>query len=200
MESFDKHVKEILKSGGIGVIPTDTIYGIVCRADMKASVERLYRVRKRNPEKPCVVLIASYTDLERFDVHLTPEQTLTLETHKLWPGQVSIIIPAPHAPLYLTRGTGSLAFRLPDVPALLELLTYTGPLIAPSANFEGLPSARSIEDARGFFGDTVDVYVDNGVMHYKPSTIVRMTEHMFEIVREGVVILDQSTLRFRQGA
>ena len=59
---------KILKNSGIGVLPTDTIYGLVGRALDKKTVERIYKVRKRNPKKPLIILISSLSDLKLFGV------------------------------------------------------------------------------------------------------------------------------------
>src|SRR5204863_149383 len=63
---------------------------------------------------------------------------------------------------YLHRGTNTLALRLPKDESLQNLLKKTGPLIAPSANVEGLPPAKNITDAKKYFGDGVDLYIDGG--------------------------------------
>jgi L-threonylcarbamoyladenylate synthase len=61
----------LLKEGAIGVIPTDTIYGICTSAFNRKSVEKVYKLRKRNPNKPCIILISSLEDLKKFNIRLT---------------------------------------------------------------------------------------------------------------------------------
>jgi len=65
---------------------------------------------------------------------------------------------------------------LPKDPALQHLLAESGPLIAPSANPEGEPPAATIEDARNYFGDQVDLYLDGGTREGSPSTLMSMDE------------------------
>ncbi len=72
------------------------------------------------------------------------------------------------------RGTKTLAFRVPRVKELKDLLVQTGPLIAPSANIEKFPASESIEDARKYFGDKVDLYIDVGPIVSKASKIIRL--------------------------
>ena len=85
------------------------------------------------------------------------------KTAKYWPGPNSLIIPNPKKGVdYLTRGSGTLAFRLPNDPDLLALINKTGPLIAPSANPEGLEPAKTIKQAKNYFGNRVDIYIDGG--------------------------------------
>jgi L-threonylcarbamoyladenylate synthase len=62
-------IAERIKQGEIGVIPTDTIYGIVCSAFNKNSVEKLYKIRKRNKDKPMIILIGSVNDLKLFNIN-----------------------------------------------------------------------------------------------------------------------------------
>ena len=175
---------EILKNGGIGVMPTDTIYGVVGQALNPQTVERLYAVRRRRPDKPFIVLIGSIDDLKRFGVQTTEAENKILKTY--WPGQVSIILPCPEPKLdYLHRGTNSIAFRLPNKPELLAVLHQTGPLAAPSANPEGLPSAKSIIEAREYFHDLVDFYEDAGPLESEASALIRLENGEVKVLRPG---------------
>ena len=86
-----KALSSKLNAGGIAVIPTDTIYGIVARALDKKAVERLYKVRQRNPKKPCIILISAISYLKKFGITF---DFLTLRLlDLLWPGPVSIVLP-----------------------------------------------------------------------------------------------------------
>jgi O-6-methylguanine DNA methyltransferase len=80
----------LLKEGAIGVIPTDTIYGICASAFNRKSVEKVYKLRRRNPNKPCIILISSFDDLKKFNVRLNSWQRKILE--KLWPGKISVAL------------------------------------------------------------------------------------------------------------
>ena len=155
-------VDSILKSGGIAVIPTDTIYGIVTSALSKSSVEKVYTIRGRDEKKPCIVLVTSYTDLEDFGIKVEP--------FSFWPGKVSVVLTLPskkliHTLTYLHRGTDTIAFRMihPRHKHLFGLIKKVGPLLAPSANLQGLPPARNITEAKKYFGNAVDMYVVEGV-------------------------------------
>ncbi len=179
---------DLLRSGKIGVIPTDTIYGLVASATDSAAVERVYRVRGRDDGKPCIVLIADMADLDRFIPSMSLSNPVTQWFGKWWPGKVSVILPCPDEKWsYLHRGTGTIAFRVPDVPALREFLRMTGPLVAPSANPQGLPPAGTIAEAGAYFGDSVDFYVDGGILESVPSTLVRFDDGRPVVVRSGAV-------------
>lgn len=188
MKPFDKNIVDMLISGGVGVIPTDTIYGLVGRAETASAVERIYRIRKRNTHKACIILISSYEDLKKFNIELSSETRLFLEKRRVWPGKVSIVLPSTDPSFeYLTRGTNALAFRMPDIPELRDFLAQTGPLVAPSANREGDPPAITINSARDYFEDSVDFYVDGGELHSLPSTLIQIVDGKLVVLREGAV-------------
>ena len=174
----DKKASKILKAGGIGVMPTDTIYGLVGSALKPDTVARIYKVRQRSPDKPFIILISKLADLKKFDISLAPFQKDFL--NKNWPGPLSVILPCPNPKFkYLHRGTKTLAFRLPS-----ELLASTGPLVAPSANPEGLPAAQTIKQAKDYFGDKLDFYL-SGKVKNEPSTLISLVGEKVVVLREG---------------
>lgn len=163
---------KVLEGGGVVVMPTDTIYGIVGNALDREVVERIYATRKRSPEKPCIILIADIDELGKFSVNIQDEQK-TMIYNFLTP--TSFILECQNEELnYLHRGTSTLAFRIPLQNKLQKLLKETGPLVAPSANIEGLSPARNINEARNYFGDAVDLYVDGGEIIGQPSKVVKL--------------------------
>ena len=189
-KNIDSEVIEKIRNGGVGVLPTDTLYGIVGSALNEDAVELIYALRKRNSSKPMIILIASLNDLGFFDIPLEP--VLLEKVKTFWPGKVSIILDCTKKEFhYLHRGGNSLAFRLPEDEWLRELLKQTGPLVAPSANFEGEKEAKDIDQAREYFGESVDFYVDFGVLESDPSTIVRIKEGKLEVVRKGAVDVEK---------
>ncbi len=165
----------LIKFGKIGIIPTDTLYGIVANALNKDAVEKIYKIKKRQTSKPFIILISSIKDLDLFDVIVTHEQKESLA--KLWPGPVSVILEANSNRFdYLHRGSNSLAFRLSNNAELQEFISKTGPLVAPSANPEGLVPAHTIVEAQHYFAQEVDFYIDGGLLNNKPSTIVVLSK------------------------
>ena len=178
-------VTNVLKNGGVAVIPTDTIYGIVGPALNENTVEAVYQLRKRSTDKPMIILIFSLDDLKKFDILLTEKQREFLNQH--WPNPLSVLLPIVGDKWkYLHRGSNCLAFRLPKDEELIELLQEVGPLVAPSANIEGEKPAETIEEAKEYFGDFVDFYVDRGILKGEPSTLISLNEDStFTVLREG---------------
>lgn len=173
-----------LNRGEIGIIPTDTIYGFVASALLPRAIGRLYASRGRNERKPCIVLIADMSDIKHFGRVLSLEEKQLLE--KVWPGKVSVILPGFSDRFsYLHRGTETLAFRVPDVSELRDMLRHSGAIIAPSANPEGMKPAETLEEAEAYFGNRADFLVDGRTLSGSPSTIVRLENGRFGIVRPG---------------
>lgn len=187
---MSEKIVDILKRGGIGVLPTDTLYGLVGSALSQETIERMYAVRRRNPDKPFIILLHDGKDIEQFEISASKGSGKVAQSY--WPGKVSIVLPISDNPsrkkfFYLHRGTNALAFRVPDKKDLRELLKETGPLAVPSANPEGKLPALTIEEAKKYFGDTVDFYVDGGVMESAPSTLIEIRPNKILILREGAV-------------
>lgn len=179
----ENNITKILKNGGVGVIATDTIYGLVGRALDKKAVARITQVKERPDKKSYIVLIGDKKDLGLFGIKPTKFQSDILD--KIWPGPISVVIPCRKSGLdYLHRGTKSLAFRLPNKKVLAGILKKTGPLIAPSANPNGQPPARNLTEAKKYFGDRVDFY-SFGRTSANPSSIINLENDTIKIIREG---------------
>ncbi|GBD34182.1 Putative threonylcarbamoyl-AMP synthase [bacterium HR34] len=181
-----KKLALLLKEGNVVVMPTDTIYGICASSLDKKSVEKVYKLRKRNPKKPCIILISSLDDLKTFGVEPTKKEFEFLK--KVWPGKVSVILKIKDKNKlkkfkYLHRGIGTLAFRLPKSSFLAKVLKISGPLIAPSANIEGEKPAETINQARKYFGDKV-LYYDAGRKKGKPSKLIKIVKGKIEVLRK----------------
>ena len=175
---------ENLKLGGVGIIPTDTIYGIVGQAFRPKVVDRIYDIKGRQGNKPFIILISSLEDLKKFKVYLSEEDKTFLL--KCWPGAVSVILSVLNPDLqYLHRGENTLAFRWPNKVDLVDIIKEVGPLVAPSANPEGEKPAITISEAKAYFGHNVDFYEDGGILESEPSTLIRLTKNEVEVLRVG---------------
>jgi L-threonylcarbamoyladenylate synthase len=182
-DSFDKEVITLLQNGAVGFMPSDTIYGLSCRALDKKTVERLRKIKGRDKNKPFIVLISSADQLDELGI-ITTDAAPAL---RYWPGRLTIICQAEGAPLWLHRGTKTLAVRQPDDETLRQLIDKTGPLISTSANIADQRPAKSFAGAQKLFGDKLDFYVDRGTISKKASTIIRATFSKVEVVRQGSV-------------
>jgi L-threonylcarbamoyladenylate synthase len=179
----DRKIIESIKNDGVGAIPTDTLYGLVGSAFSKKTVARIYRIKKRNSKKPFIILISSIKDLSKFGIELDDFSRNFLQ--KNWPGPMSVILPCLEKKfIYLHRGTKALAFRCPKKASLLKLIRKTGPLVAPSANPEGLKPAENISEIYKYFGSQIDFYV-RGKVSQTPSTLVEIKNSKIMVLRRG---------------
>jgi L-threonylcarbamoyladenylate synthase len=182
----DSDVVAALQAGAVGVLPTDTLYGLVCRAADQAAVMRLYALKARD-HKPGTLIAANIDQL----VELGIPRRYLVPVQQFWPGAVSV--ETPHHIDYLTQSTGRQGIRIPDHPDLLALLTKTGPLQTTSANQPGEPPSTTIAEAQHYFGDSVDFYVDGGDLSNRlPSTIIRIVDDAIEVIREGAVKVEEN--------
>lgn len=168
----DKNLIKVLQNDGVVIMPTDTIYGMVGKALNKVVVNHIYALRKRNSNKPCIVLIGEIGELEKFSIILSKEQKNIIKNFSI---PTSFVLDCPDEKFaYLHRGTKTLAFRMPIYQELRDLLLKVGPLCAPSANPEGLSPAKNIDEAKKYFGDSVDLYLDGGEITSKASKIIKL--------------------------
>ncbi len=164
----NENLVKTLQGNGVVVMPTDTLYGIVGKAENKETVERIYELRKRSPDKPCIILIGNINDLGKFGVVLTSGQEEKIKKIK---EPTSFVLDCEGEKFeYLHRGTKTLAFRIPAPKELQNLLKQTGPLVAPSANMEAMPPSTNITEARKYFGEEVDL-VRNRPPEHESATV-----------------------------
>ncbi|MDD4803552.1 MAG: L-threonylcarbamoyladenylate synthase [Candidatus Paceibacterota bacterium] len=184
---MDQKYIDILKNSGVGVIPTDTIYGIACSVFSKDALDRIFEIKGRDENKPPVVIISNVEELNIFSINLTNKAKEFI--NKYWLGKVSIIFDISPEYSYLDKNRG-LAIRLVNEPKIKEFLEKTGPLATSSANTQGLPLAKNIEEAKKYFGDKVDFYYDVGDLISEPSTLVKISGDNIEVLRQGAVKID----------
>ena len=188
MKSDWQKTIKILINGGVAVIPTDTLYGLVASAYSKKAVEKIYKIKERDKSKALIVLIHSLKDLEKFDIKIDKDQAKILK--KFWPREISVLLSCK-SPLfrYIHRGTGEIAFRMigKKHKNLHNLIKKVGPIVAPSANKESDNPAENIKQAKEYFGDKVDYYINYGKRMGEPSTLIRVKNNKVEILRQGKV-------------
>ena len=178
---------KLLSDGAVGVLPTDTVYGLVAAADNEQAVERLYKLKSR-ASNPGPVIAGNIDQLVELGI---PRRYLKA-VEQYWPGSVSIEI--PHDLKYLNQGTGRQAFRVVDNPEVKDLLNKTGPLVTTSANPPGGKTATTLKQAEKYFDDQVDFYVDGGDLSKREaSTIIRIVDDAVEVVRQGSVKIDEAS-------
>lgn len=133
-------------------IPTETVWGLAARADDEEGIRRIFTLKNRPPSNPLIVHVDSKTSLEAY-VNGLPDEALPL-IDAFWPGGLTLVLPVKEGvlPKIARAGLPTAAFRMPDHETALTLIQQTGPLVAPSANKSGRPSATIPEHIEEDFG------------------------------------------------
>lgn len=185
-DRFDEKVVGLLKSGAVGFMPSDTIYGLSCLALDQGAVERLHKIKDRQAHKPFVILISDAKMLDKLSINLQHSKLVD----RYWPGPLTIVFDAPAAPAWLQLGSQTLAVRLPADKKLQDLINKTGPLVSTSANLQGESPALNVKEAQKVFGNKLDFYVDVGKLDNKPSTLVVNKDGKLVVIRQGAAKLE----------
>lgn len=151
---MEEEIVRTLTNDGIVVVRTDTLYGIIALAARKEAVEKVYTAKSRAAHKQCILLISKPSD--------APAHQQLIAAHSTDAHPTSVIVPATTEPEWILRGGNSIAYRVVRDPLLRAVISQAGPVIAPSANPEGLPPACTVTQAQDYFGAAIDLYVDGG--------------------------------------
>ena len=187
-----RHARQAISRGELIVMPTDTVYGVAADAFSPVAVQRLLDAKGRGRNQPPPVLVGTKETLHAL-AESVPEPVQRL-VDAFWPGGLTIVLPAQPSLVWDLGDTqGTVAVRMPEGRVALELLAETGPLAVSSANLTGHDSAISALDAERMLGDSVAVYLSDGVSREGiSSTIVDATSLVprgAEPVSGGVRIL-----------
>ncbi len=179
---------DVLRTGGIVALPTDTVYGIAIALDTPGGIEALFAAKRRPPDKGVVLLIADATQAP--SIGEWPAAAAALAA-AFWPGGLTLVVPQrPDVPLpaALTGGAPTIGLRVPDHDAPRALAVAVGPIPTTSANVSGLPEARDAAAILAQLGDAIALVLDGGPAHGGPaSTIVDCTVEPPRILRAGAI-------------
>lgn len=181
-EKLNKSLKLVLDSEPI-IIPTDTVYGLVCRYDSKVAVERIYKLKGRDRNKPLILLGYNWTSLKKF-VKTRESKDLQKLIKEKWPGALTIILPASKkVPDFLNKGFKTIGLRVPDNEFALNLLKKCpGKVLAStSANLSGkspkYPQKEILKKVRLF------IKAKKGEMSLNPSRIIECKGKTITVIR-----------------
>jgi L-threonylcarbamoyladenylate synthase len=183
-----KEAKDVILTGGVVAVPTESFYGLAVNALNEKAIERLLAIKKRREDHPVLILIHSADVLERYVVQVPPVALHLIEA--FWPGGLTMVFEAkPVLPLLLTGGTGKIGVRLSSHPVPTELASVAGVAITgTSANVTGEPPCESPEDVIEALGSQVDIILDGGkTAGGRGSTVLDVTVAPPVILREGMV-------------
>ena len=166
-------IVDAINNGSVGVLPTDTIFGIVGSVKYPKSVKRIYEVKGRTADKRMICLIGDTSQLKELGIELNEFQKDTL--NKIWPGPYSVDLLCSNKLPHIHLGFNSIAVRFPDSSWLNDLIRKTGPIVATSANKSGEQTSKDIEAIKKSLPG-LDFYID-GVVGSEPSKLIRLKDN-----------------------
>jgi L-threonylcarbamoyladenylate synthase len=174
---------EILSNGGVALLPTDTVYGLMASPLHPAAMARIFALKGRNAAKALPLLLADTAQITALGVTLTP-RSLALLNRRI--GALTIVLPLKTPPAWLA-GRTEIAVRMPDDARLTALLRQTGPLLATSANASGRDTPAEVADILAQLTGAPDIVVDDGPRTGQPSTLIDTQTSPFTVLRRGAL-------------
>ena len=174
---------EVLNSGGVAVIPTDTVYGLAAHPDFPSAVERLSTIKGRAAKKPIALLAADASSARRFLGGAFPPGAEALAARH-WPGALTLVLP---------KGPDFEGLRVPAHDWTRRLLARCGGVLrVTSANLSGRRPATDAPAALADVGLSADIVLDGGVSPGGvPSTVVRIdAAGSLSVLRQGAVEIE----------
>lgn len=177
---------QMIKEGEVIAIPTETVYGLAAGLHQEQAVEKIFHLKNRPANNPLIIHISSLEEVQLLSCELPAEAKALAEA--FWPGALTIVLPCKdNIPLNVRAGLPTAAFRIPNHPLTLNLLKAVGPIVAPSANLSGKPSATSPEHVEDDFGSDFPVLNGGVCTRGLESTILGYNAGRWEIYRLGVI-------------
>lgn len=181
--------ERILKSGGVIIGPSDTVYGIYADATNEKAVKKIFEIKKRAPEKALPIFVKDIAAARKF-AYIDDRKARFLE--KIWPGAVTAVFHHKgKLPNILTGELNTIGIRIPDHPFLLELLGRLDfPLAQSSANLSGRSPISAISemgDERLSETKLIELVIDVGELPKQPSTVVDFSGSEPIVLRSGIL-------------
>ena len=184
-------VVEVLRSGGIVLLPTDTVYGLAVHpVHGAAALGRLFAMKRRPLSRNLPIMVASADQAEELGADVTAPARRLLAAFSPGPLTLALGLDEAEAPAWLA-GRDEIAIRIPDDPLLLEVLRTVGPLLVTSANLHAQETPESMRQVLDQLDGEPDLALDGGVRATVPSTLVNCNLPAPAVERVGAVPADQ---------
>lgn len=173
---------ELLLTGNPVIFGTDTVNGIGCTADDEEALKNLYRLKRREKDKPFVMLFDTF---DRVFDYFEYDEKICRIARAYMPGAVTIVHKANRkVPASLLKDRMA-SFRIPARRSLLDLIARTGkPIATTSLNLAGKSVITDRKTAKSVF----DAYIFNNLSHRTaPSTVISLSNGKISVLRQGVV-------------
>lgn len=178
----------VISTGGLVVMPTETVYGLAANARDVNAVRGIFLVKGRPQDNPLIVHIADMEELSGIAVDLSDMAKKALRA--FWPGPFTAVLKKHESiPLEVTAGLNTVAVRMPALKAARDLIKRSGcPIAAPSANTSGKPSPTCAKHVIDDLMGKVPVILDGGSSEYGvESTVCDLTGDVPVVLRPGGV-------------
>lgn len=179
---------QVIRSGGLVAIPTETVYGLGANGLDEAAVRRIFEVKGRPQDNPLILHIAHSGELARYCRDIPPRAYALAEA--FWPGPLTMVLPARDCvPRATTAGLPTVAMRCPRSEVTRAIIRLAGvPIAAPSANLSGKPSTTTAQHVLHDHDGKIELIIDGGPCSVGvESTIVDLTEARVRLLRPGGV-------------
>ncbi len=179
---------EIIKTGGLVAVPTETVYGLAGNGLDEEAVKQIYEVKGRPQVKPLSLMVPGAEAMDRYCEDVPQGARLLAE--RFWPGPLTIVLKAKDfIPSIVLAGGDTVGLRCPDHPMTLELLKKAGvPFAAPSANPSGEESPKTAQKVWDYFSGKIEGIIDGGECGIgRESTIISMAQKPYRILRQGAL-------------
>lgn len=182
----DSKYIQFIKAGEAVAFPTETVYGLGADAWNPSAIKKVFEVKGRPSDNPLIVHISDSKQADNFALEISDSAQKLMDT--FWPGPLSIVLKKKTEVLdAVTAGLDTVAIRMPDHPMALELISKTGPLVAPSANTSGKPSPTKAEHVRQDFGEDFPVIDGEATKIGLESTVIDLSRNIPAILRPGSI-------------
>ena len=194
---------ELLKLGGVVAFPTETVYGLGACAFHPDAIAKIFQAKGRPSDNPLIVHIASTSQLNLLVENVSEVAKILMEAY--WPGPLTLVMKKrPEVPSILTAGLSTVAIRMPEHQVALELIQRAdSPLVAPSANRSGLPSATTWQAVIDDLDGRIDAVVCGEPTRLGiESTVVDVTDEIPVVLRHGSITQEsiEATISARFGS
>ncbi len=174
-----------LNNGEAVVYPTDTLYALGADIYNEGAVKKIFEIKRRPYSCPFSVAVANFDEIDKISY---TNGLVKRVVKRFLPGPLTLILKKKDSvSSIVTGGLDKIAVRIPKNDVALDLLSRFGPLTATSANIHGKKTSYIIKDLKMQFSNEISLYLDDGRLSAKPSTIVDLTSKKPIIVRKGPV-------------
>lgn len=183
---------DLIKSGGLVLFPTETVYGLGANGLDENAVKKIYVAKNRNFNNPINLLVNSIKMIETVAQNISPLEYKLME--EFFPGPFTVILKKRNiVPNIVTANQEFVGVRMPSGVIAKTLIDYAGvPIAAPSANISGKVSGTNFNDIYEDFKDKVDCAIDGGNSEIGiESTIVKVVDNVPHILRPGSITAEQ---------